>query len=257
MNDCAHIVLIADQVGSRRAPDAVPAALELLAGVDTVLPFERTAGDEIQGLLPDGDAAVRALTLLWRVGAWSIGVGIGAVEEPLPESTREARGGAYLAARRAIEASGAVAARIKVELEPRGPVLARSQSAGDARASSGTVGSASAGNEDRAGTRADVDVARGDSGDAPPSSVRPDGTATAHDAETVLHLLEPLVRGRSAASWEALDLSLAGQSQAQIGERLGITQGAVSRRLARAYAPEVERASDLAARLLDEARRGS
>ena len=199
MNDCAHIVLIADQVGSRRAPDAVPAALELLAGVDTVLPFERTAGDEIQGLLPDGDAAVRALTLLWRVGAWSIGVGIGAVEEPLPESTREARGGAYLAARRAIEASGSVAARLRIGSE----------------------------------------------------------AASARDAETVLWLVEPPVRGRSAASWEALDLSLAGQSQAQIGERLGITQGAVSRRLARAYQPEVERASDLAARLLDEARRGS
>ena len=198
MNDPAHIVLIADQVGSRRAPDAVPAALALLAGVDTVLPFERTAGEEIQGLLPDGAAAVRALTLLWRVGAWSIGVGIGAVEEPLPESTREARGGAYLAARRAIEGSSSVAARLRIGSD----------------------------------------------------------AASARDGETVLWLVEPLVRGRTVASWEALDLSLAGQSQAQIGERLGITQGAVSRRLARAYAPEVDRASELTARLLDIARRG-
>lgn len=98
-----HIVLTADQVDSRRRTDAVPAALEALADARTLLAFERTAGDEIQGLLSGPEAAVAALAALARQRNWVIGVGIGEVEQPLPDSTRAARGGAYVAARAALE----------------------------------------------------------------------------------------------------------------------------------------------------------
>lgn len=97
-----RFVVIADQVDSRTDTDRVPDALSALAGLDTVLPFERTAGDEVQGLLAHGAAVVAALVALTRLEGWRVGIGLGAVEEPLPASTRAARGPAYLAAREAI-----------------------------------------------------------------------------------------------------------------------------------------------------------
>ena len=97
--------LTADQVASRSGEDRVPAALAALqTSLDsrTVLAFERTAGDEIQGLCAEPDAVVDAVAQLTRLGGWRIGIGAGGVDTPLPASTREARGGAYLAAREAI-----------------------------------------------------------------------------------------------------------------------------------------------------------
>jgi hypothetical protein len=98
-------VLVADQVASRTEPDRVPAALTALAGVPAVLPFERTAGDEVQGLLAEPAAVVTAVTRLTRLDGWRLGIGAGRVEQPLPRSTRAARGDAYLAARTAITAA--------------------------------------------------------------------------------------------------------------------------------------------------------
>ena len=48
--------LTIDQHRSRTGEDLVPALLDGLAPVPTVLPFERTVGDEVQGLL---DAVAR------------------------------------------------------------------------------------------------------------------------------------------------------------------------------------------------------
>jgi hypothetical protein len=98
-------VVLADQVSSRAGADHVPAALAHLGSVlgdRLVLPFERTAGDEIQGLCGDSVAVVDAVCELTRLGGWRIGIGAGGVETPLPSSTREARGEAYVAARKAI-----------------------------------------------------------------------------------------------------------------------------------------------------------
>ena len=98
----------ADQRRSRHGPDAVPTALEAidelhLQGV--LLGFERTAGDEIQGLLASPVAVVEVIRALLRLGQWRIGVGIGPVELPLPDSTRAARGEVYIAAREAVQAA--------------------------------------------------------------------------------------------------------------------------------------------------------
>ncbi len=65
--------------------------------------FERTAGDEIQGVLSDAAGVVETLHRLTRLGGWRVGVGAGAVDEPLPPSTREGTGPAFVAARRAVE----------------------------------------------------------------------------------------------------------------------------------------------------------
>jgi hypothetical protein len=120
-------VLTVDQRASRRSPDRVADALRALAGVPTVLRFERTAGDEFQGVLDDPGVVVTVVLDLVRAGGWSIGVGAGPVQTPLPGSTRAAAGGAFVAARSAVEAAKRRPARVAV----RG---AASTAAGDAQA---------------------------------------------------------------------------------------------------------------------------
>ncbi|CAI9409014.1 LysR family transcriptional regulator [Aestuariimicrobium sp. T2.26MG-19.2B] len=96
--------ITADQRRSQQNTDRVPAALTTLSGLDGLaLGFERTAGDELQGLTDQASAVVAAVSALTRLGEFRIGVGVGTVEEPLPGSTREARGAAYVAARLAVD----------------------------------------------------------------------------------------------------------------------------------------------------------
>lgn len=106
--------LTVDQEGSRRVGDRVDALLAGLAAASpltsaapgaVVLPFERTVGDEVQGVLADADLVV-ALTLhLVRAGGWSIGIGAGTVDSPLPASSRAGSGSAFVHARDAVEAA--------------------------------------------------------------------------------------------------------------------------------------------------------
>lgn len=121
-------VLTVDQRASRRGPDRVPEALALLDGhVTPLLTFERTAGDEFQGVLADPADVVEVVVRLARHGGWSIGVGAGAVQTPLPRSTRAGSGPAFFNARRAVEAAKQRSPRLAV----RGAVPA---DAGDAQA---------------------------------------------------------------------------------------------------------------------------
>lgn len=96
-------VLTADQKQSRHSPDAVPAAIELLSSVPTVRAFERSAGDEIQGVLDSAAAVLQAAIRLSSAQCWHIGIGVGDIEQPLPQSARAGRGDAYLRAREAVE----------------------------------------------------------------------------------------------------------------------------------------------------------
>lgn len=96
------VVLTVDQDASRHGPDQVPTALASLSSVPTRLCFERTAGDEFQGVLDDPAAVVAALEVLLRAGEWHIGIGIGEVESPLPDHARAGRGPAYVRAREAV-----------------------------------------------------------------------------------------------------------------------------------------------------------
>ena len=99
------IVLTVDQQQSRRGPDLVDGALERLSQYPATRSFERTAGDEFQGVFDDHLSAVDAILDLVRDGHWSIGVGIGEVELPLPASTRAGRGPAFVLAREAVDAA--------------------------------------------------------------------------------------------------------------------------------------------------------
>jgi hypothetical protein len=119
-------VLTVDQRASRRNADRVPEALALLKGtVPTVLAFERTTGDEFQGVLEEPDGVVDVVLRLVRHGGWSIGIGAGTVQTPLPRSTRAGTGQAFLSARRAVEAAKQRPTRLAV----RGAVPAEASDA--------------------------------------------------------------------------------------------------------------------------------
>ncbi|MFC8923324.1 hypothetical protein [Cellulosimicrobium sp. NPDC057127] len=101
-------VLTVDQRGSTGQPDRVPALLrhldDFLAGrPGVVVGFDRTVGDEVQGVLDDPGTVVDVVLDLLRDGGWSVGLGTGTVDEPLPAVSREASGEAFVHARDAVE----------------------------------------------------------------------------------------------------------------------------------------------------------
>lgn len=96
-------VVTADQRRSRRSADLVDTALADLNARPHLRPFERTAGDEVQGVLATAPDALGAVLALARRGEWSVGVGVGGVREPLPASTRAGAGPAFEHARAAVE----------------------------------------------------------------------------------------------------------------------------------------------------------
>lgn len=98
-------VLTIDQRGSRHGTDRVPELLTALADVPTVRGFERTVGDEVQGVLDDPAVVVDTALRVLRDGGWSVGIGAGPVDEPLPASPREGSGAAFVLAREAVEAA--------------------------------------------------------------------------------------------------------------------------------------------------------
>ncbi len=109
-------VFTVDQRGSTKAAatDRVPATLSTLGAVGMLRPFERTAGDEFQGVLDNPAALALVAEQLLRENTWSIGIGIGEVEQPLPESTRAGRGPAYVHAREAVTGAKSAPWRLRV-----------------------------------------------------------------------------------------------------------------------------------------------
>ena len=99
-------VLTVDQRRSRREIDRVDDLLVAMRHHNLRRHFERTAGDEVQAVVddsPDGARTVVNIALaLVRTGHWSVGIGVGSVELPLPTSTRAGRGPAFEAARDAV-----------------------------------------------------------------------------------------------------------------------------------------------------------
>jgi hypothetical protein len=100
------LVITVDQRSSRLDVDRIDDLISRLHGADTgyrlVRPFERTAGDELQGMLEDADDVVRIVLDLVRDGHWNVGVGVGPVNQPVPTSVRAASGPAFVAARDAV-----------------------------------------------------------------------------------------------------------------------------------------------------------
>lgn len=106
-----------DQRSSRSAGDRVPGLLKLLAevcaGTPPIAGFDRTVGDEVEGLFDDAAGVVAAVRAALVMGDWHIGLGIGSVEST-GRNVREARGSAFVAAREAVER-----AKVSGEVEVR------------------------------------------------------------------------------------------------------------------------------------------
>jgi hypothetical protein len=99
-------VLTVDQRGSRSIGDLVPELLNTLnrrpRRIGLLRKFERTAGDEVQGVLSEARATVDVIVQLLRADTWYVGLGVGAVDQPLPRSTRAGSGDAFVFAREAV-----------------------------------------------------------------------------------------------------------------------------------------------------------
>lgn len=121
-------VLTVDQRGSRleradRVDDLLTRLNDPALARGRVRVFQRTAGDEVQGLLDDPELALRLVLLLVRDGHWSVGVGTGEVRRPLPRSVRAGAGAAFEHARTAV--SRAKTAQERVALVGPDPVATR------------------------------------------------------------------------------------------------------------------------------------
>lgn len=100
-------VLTVDQQDSRNHADQVPNFMAALKGLEPelsfVLPFDRTAGDEVQAVTAEATTVLSVAETVVRLQGWYLGIGVGGVDDPLPESSRFGRGEAFYAARQAVE----------------------------------------------------------------------------------------------------------------------------------------------------------
>ena len=119
------IVLTVDQRASRSSGDRVPELLAALEPLPARLPFRRTAGDEVQGLLTDPAHLPAVVEQVLRGGGWRVGVGVGSVDEPLPGDVREARGPAFVHARTAVDAARQAPTDLRVVSGPAAERAAR------------------------------------------------------------------------------------------------------------------------------------
>ncbi|WP_438856396.1 DNA-binding protein [Agromyces sp. M3QZ16-3] len=113
-------VVTADQIGSRADVDrssTMRQELQERFADRLLLPVDQTAGDELQVLTDDADTATDLVLHLARDGHWSIGLGIGDVREPLPDAVRKATGGAFFAAREAVDAAKRAEARFALRTD--------------------------------------------------------------------------------------------------------------------------------------------
>ena len=224
------IVLTVDQRGSTYAADRVPEVLAELARLTRgneglLVPFERTVGDEVQGILAPGHAgaelAVELSLGLLRDQGWSVGIGVGEIEGPLPTVSREARGFALYRARDAVERAKTRSKGTSIAVE--GPT----SGAPDLRAPDSTAPG--------------VDSA---------------GLDLADEVEALLRLLAAIRARRTPQGWEVADTlaSLAGRPGRQkiVAQSLGVSEQAVSQRVRAALWQEEEAVRPVVVRLLTE-----
>ncbi|MCY1159742.1 MAG: hypothetical protein MOP51_2767 [Citricoccus sp.] len=124
-------VLTINQRDSREVGDMVHDLLRALRPVRTVLPFQRSVGDEAIGLVADPDSAVDAALRALRERRWNVGIGVGSVGAvdpadpdgpvipgalPDTQELREVGGPGLVYARRAVE-EAARAGRVPVSVD--------------------------------------------------------------------------------------------------------------------------------------------
>lgn len=95
--------LTINQRDSRRDGDRVPQLLKDLRHIPARLDFDRSVEDEVQGILDSAEEAVDAALIALRSGSWFVGIGVGPINEPLPNQIKDASGHGLIYARRAVD----------------------------------------------------------------------------------------------------------------------------------------------------------
>ena len=224
-------VMTIDQRGSTGDVDRVPGLLEELGALSTSGRFERSVGDEVQGVVEHPDEVVGIALHALRSGHWYVGIGVGEVDQPLPASPREGSGPAFVAARAAVDRAKAAAAHVPLAVVAGGG---------------------------RRGRSVPAPAAAAPAQNAAPGS---EAAKACANAEAVLRLVGRLVQDRTAAQWKVVDV-LRSVRQGQAGvhgghgsqkiaaQKLGITEQSVSRAVLRSGWQEEWAARPAAAMLL-------
>ena len=238
-------VITADQIDSRNDRDRAGEMIAQLTadlGQAFSLPADQTSGDEIQILMPTARAAVTTILALHRSGFWSIGLGVGSVRLPLPVATRQATGGAFIAARTAVTRAKKTDARFALNVQASVPEPVSRDGKDEGAASDGAVDDGSAvvecGSSGRGAASVNAVVSAPESFEAV-------------EVEALLAMLLLLRQRRSPEGWEATDLLGQGLPQVEIAGILGISTAAVSQRVKSALWRVDEAARPALVRLLE------
>ncbi|WP_022887035.1 DNA-binding protein [Glaciibacter superstes] len=217
-------VITADQVDSRNDRDRAGELIEELAarfeGTFT-LPPDQTSGDEIQILIPYAQAALDAVLAIHRTGYWSVGLGIGSVRTPLPAATRQAAGGAFIAARDAVTRAKRADAKFALQTEPATGIRHPARSSGNADASTLDTNTLNT------------------------------NTLNTDEVEALITMLLLLRQRRTSEGWEVVDSLRHGLAQVDVADRLGISAAAVSQRVKASLWKVEESARPALVRLLE------
>lgn len=108
-------VLTIDQRGSTSDIDRVPDLISELRRL-TPEPFERSVGDELQGVVEDAADVVEIALHALRSGQWYVGIGIGTVQLKPGGSPREGSGSGFVAARKAVELAKGAAGQVPLSV---------------------------------------------------------------------------------------------------------------------------------------------
>ncbi|RAX47629.1 MarR family transcriptional regulator [Arthrobacter sp. AQ5-06] len=108
-------VLTIDQRGSTADVDRVPDLIAALRSL-TPAPFERSVGDELQGVVEQAEDVVEIALYALRSGRWYVGIGIGAVQLTPGGSPREGSGSGFVAARKAVELAKGSAGQVPLSV---------------------------------------------------------------------------------------------------------------------------------------------
>lgn len=214
-------VLTIDQRGSTSDVDRVPDLIAALRGL-TPEPFERSVGDELQGVVEQAADVVEIALHALRSGYWYVGIGIGTVLLAPGASPREGSGSGFVAARKAVELAKGAAGQVPLSVV------------------SGTM------------------IRGKDTRSPEQKSAAEEGAMASSNAQAVLRLIGRLVQHRTDAQWRVVDhLRAQGDgrhgSQKQVAQELGITEQSVSRAVLRSGWQEEWAARPAAAMLLDYA----
>ncbi|WP_104042822.1 MarR family transcriptional regulator [Arthrobacter sp. ZGTC412] len=108
-------VLTIDQRGSSSDVDRVPDLISALRDL-TPAAFERSVGDELQGVVEHAAEVVDVALQALRSGYWYVGIGIGSVQLAPGDSPREGSGSGFVAARKAVELAKSAAGQVPLSV---------------------------------------------------------------------------------------------------------------------------------------------